>query len=118
MRDAPAGFKRCSACNDVAADWRDRCDCGHVFFERKPVEAMRDDPGELEELIGKLDGGKQQRRKRSPETSSEPTRRKSGSAKVVLWLAFAVMVLVGIAYFPLQTLAACAVIAVLILAFR
>ncbi|MDX2056007.1 MAG: hypothetical protein SFV15_26630 [Polyangiaceae bacterium] len=111
-KDAP-GFKRCPACEEPVADWRSQCDCGHVFFVREEIEGRRvkkkvrkvqKSPDDLENLIDAV--------QRPPKASE------SGGCLWILALAGVVIVLIGIVSYPLETIALCAVVLVLVVALR
>jgi hypothetical protein len=131
------GFKSCPGCGTEVGEWRASCECGHVFFRDKEVkrEVVQEGPGELEDLIAGLEGGKSPAKRRIPRRESRevvvreyndnrnprPPASMAGSQSenrgvfrwLFLWAIFAVFVLIGIFSFPLQTIAACAVLFVL-----
>ncbi len=128
-------MRKCPSCGEPCADWRTECPgCGAAFVVRgtRKVPVIEEDRGELQQLVDALEHGRP-----APPSAVRPSTRtvtvtrdvavrtrRSGDAaqssqagvgcgRVVLALASVALVLLGIVYFPLQTLAACAVIFVL-----
>jgi hypothetical protein len=112
----PAALRNCPQCGEPSAAWRESCPaCGHAFakarVETVSKPAIRDDPRQLVDLIGSLERGG-----RAPQMSRAPwgRRQRKGARALVLGFLAAVsalvLILVAIAAFPLQVIAACAVV--------
>jgi RNA polymerase subunit RPABC4/transcription elongation factor Spt4 len=124
-------MRTCPRCGETCADWRPTCPaCGFTFFSRetRKVAVIDEDHGELQQLVDALEGG---RTVQSPAprpsartitvTRDVPSRtsvdsrpsRQRGFGWVAIGGAILALVIVGIANFPLQTIAACAVLSLL-----
>jgi hypothetical protein len=127
-----AAMRKCPSCGEPCADWRTECPgCGAAFVvrETRKVPVIDEGRGELQQLVKALEEGRPVpprvagRSTRtvtvtrdvtvSPRPDSAPTRAGIGCGRVVLAVASVAAVIVGIVYFPLQTIATCAVLAVL-----
>jgi len=127
-------MRKCPSCGEPCADWRTECPgCGATFVvrETRKVPVIEEDRGELQQLVNALEEGhpvppppaKATRTvtvtrdvavaPRRRDDSPHATRPGRGCGRVVLAVASVAAVIVGIVYFPLQTIATCAVLAVL-----
>jgi anti-sigma-K factor RskA len=127
-----AAMRTCPSCGEPCAHWRTECPgCGAAFVvrETRKVPVIEEDRGELQQLVDALEQGRPapppaaRVSARSvtitrdvavaPRPRSAPTRAGFGWGRVVLAVAAVALVLLGIAVYPLQTIAACAVLFVL-----
>ena len=122
-------MRKCPSCGEPCADWRTSCPgCGAAFVvrETRKIPVVEEDRGELQQLVDALEEGRpapppaarQSTRTVTvtrdvavaPRPGSAPTRTGFGWGRLVLAVAAGGCVLLGIIYFPLQTIAACAVV--------
>ena len=129
-----AAMGPCPRCGEPCADWRTECPgCGAalVVRETRKVPFIEEDRGELQQLVDALEAGRP-----APPSPAKATRTVTlcrdvavptrgsgvgtaprqvghGWGRVVLAVVSVALVLLGIVYFPLQTIAVCAVVFVL-----
>ena len=130
-----AAMRKCPSCGEPCADWRTECPgCGAAFVvrETRKVPVIDEDRGELQQLVDALEQGRpapphaarQSTRTVtvtrevavSPRGGSAPTASRQtglGWGRVALALASVAAIVLGIVYYPLQTIATCAVVFVL-----
>jgi hypothetical protein len=104
-----AGLRICPGCGAALGTWRRTCpDCARSVATSTdvPRPAIRDDPKRLGKLIETLDP--------APRPPSRPKPRRALKRGGVLFVVLiAVLVLLAVAEFPLQVVAACAIVFVL-----
>jgi hypothetical protein len=123
-----AAMRKCPSCGEPCADWRPACpECGFTFAvrEARKIPVIEEDQGELQQLVDALEEGRpppprvaktgartitvtRDVRVRPNVHPTEP--RRGGCLWITLALAVAVLVLLAVAQFPLQVIAACAVL--------
>ena len=125
-------MRPCPSCGEPCADWRTACpECGATFVmrETRKVPVIEEDRGELQQLVDALEQGRpvpptparQSARTvtvtRDVAVSARPvgaaTRTGPGWGRLIFAAASVAAIVIGIVYFPLQTIATCAVVFVL-----